>query len=120
MHQGDLIRITIKDTPAGLETLVEDLTTHQSGIMVASVANGFQNTDPTTCATPPFAFHPEYSTAAASNLVPWTLGKFNVGFSMEIGHFEKADADADDDASCFPASSTTGPLERCPISLTIS
>jgi hypothetical protein len=56
MNQGDRVRITIKDTSAGLLTMVEDLTTHQTGFMVASAANGFQNTDPNTCATTNFSF----------------------------------------------------------------
>jgi hypothetical protein len=110
MNQGDLIRVTIKSTSAGLETLVEDLTTHTSGFMVASAANGFQNTDPATCNATPFSFYPEYSTASTANIVPWALARANISFAMEIGHFEAADADPDDDASCVPASSTTGPL----------
>jgi hypothetical protein len=109
MHPGDLIRVTIKDTPAGLETLVEDLTTHQSGFMVASAANGFQNTDPVTCLTSPFSFHPEFSTATTDHIVPWALARANISFAMEIGHFETADADGDD-VGCFPASSIIGPL----------
>ena len=56
MNQGDRIRVTIKDTSAGLLTMVEDLTTHQTAFMVASAANGFQNTDPNTCATTNFSF----------------------------------------------------------------
>jgi hypothetical protein len=55
MNQRDQIRVTIKDTSAGLLTMVEDLTTKQTGFMVASAAKGFQNTDPTTCATKTFS-----------------------------------------------------------------
>jgi hypothetical protein len=109
MHQGDRIRVTVKDTADGLLTLVEDLTTHQSGFMVASAANGFRNTDRATCATTPFSFHPEFSTATANHIVPWALARNNVSFAMEIGHFESRDADADD-GNCFPASPVTGPL----------
>jgi hypothetical protein len=109
MRQGDLIRVTLKSTPAGLETLVEDLTTHTSGFMVASAANGFQNTDPTTCAGSAFSFFPEYSTANPANIVPWALARANISFAMEIGHFETFDADGDD-ARCFAANPVTGPV----------
>jgi len=109
MQQGDRIRVTIKDTVDGLLTVIEDLTTHQSGFMVASAANGFQNTDPTTCATTAFSFHPEFNTATADHIVPWALARSNITFAMEIGHFESRDADADDQF-CFPASPVTGPL----------
>jgi hypothetical protein len=109
MNQGDRIRVTIKDTPDGLLTLVEDRTTGQSGFMTASAANGFQNTDPVTCATTAFSFHPEFDTATPDNIVPWALDRLNASFAMEIGHFEPQDGNFDD-ANCFPASNVTGPL----------
>lgn len=109
MHPGDRIRVTIKDTPDGLLTRVEDLTTGQSGFMVASAANGFQNTDRSSCATTAFSFHPEFDTAQAANIVPWALARANISFSMEIGHFEAKDNDADDQR-CFNASAVNGPL----------
>ena len=85
MNQGDRIRITIKDTSAGLLTMVQDLTTSQSGVMqtgfmVASAANGFQNTDPNTCATTNFSFDPEYDTAKFDNFVPWAALQVNINF----------------------------------------
>src|SRR5262249_41809741 len=43
MKQGDALRVTLEDTPAGFEVIVDDLTSHQSGFMIASVANGFMN-----------------------------------------------------------------------------
>jgi len=110
MNQGDRIRITIKDTSDGLLTLVEDLTTNQTGFMVASVANGFQNTDPNTCATTTFSFHPEYDTAKFDNFVPWAALQANINFAMEIGHFTpgpNGDGDADD-APCFPGPTVAG------------
>lgn len=112
MNQGDRIRITIRDTPAGLLNQVEDLDTHQSGFIVASVANGFENTDPATCATAPFAFHPEFNTAAFGNFVPWAVLQANVNFSSEIGHFTpgpNGDGDADD-PPCFPDAIVPGCL----------
>jgi len=109
MHQGDRIRVTVKDTADGLLTLVEDLTTHQSGFMIASAAKGFRNTDRVTCATTPFSFHPEFSTATTDHIVPWALARVNASFAIEIGHFESRDADADD-RFCFPQSPVMGPL----------
>ncbi len=107
MNPGDHLRITIKDTMSGLLTRVEDLTTGQTGFMVASAANGFQNTDPNTCAGTNFSFHPEFDTAKFGNFVPWADLQANVNFAMEIGHFEARDKDKDD-GSCFPGPTVAG------------
>jgi hypothetical protein len=107
MNPGDHLRITIKDTTAGLLTRVEDLTTGQTGFMVASAANGFQNTDPNSCAGTSFSFHPEFDTAKFGNFVPWADLQANVNVSVEIGHFEKKDNDSDDGA-CFPGPTVAG------------
>ena len=110
MNQGDRVRITIKDTSAGLLTMIQDLTTGQTGFMVASAANGFQNTDPTSCATASFDFHPEYDTAKFGNFVRWAALQANVNFAMEIGHFTPgANGDNDaDDAPCFAGPTVAG------------
>jgi hypothetical protein len=103
MNQGDRIRITIEDTPAGLLTIVEDLTADRVGFMVASAANGFENTDRDTCATRRFGFHPEYDAAKFGSFVPWAALQANINFAMEIGHFtpgRNGDGDADD-KPCF-------------------
>jgi hypothetical protein len=103
MNQGDRLRITIEDTPAGLLTRIDDLSTGQTGFMIASGANGFQNTDPNTCAGANYNFHPEYDTAKFGNFVPWAVLQGNVNFAMELGHFEpglNGDGDSDD-APCF-------------------
>jgi hypothetical protein len=96
LNNGDSLRVTIRDTPSGLETVVEDLTAGTTGSMIASGANGFvHNSDLTTCATEPFDFHAMYETASPGQVVPWaTLGP-NVGFDFEIGHWELCG-----DASC--------------------
>jgi len=107
MNPGDHLRLTIKDTREGLLTRVEDLTTGESGFMVASGNNGFQNTDPTTCAGANFDFHPEFDTAKDGNYIPWTVLQANINFSMELGHFEAPDGDADD-APCFPGPNIAG------------
>jgi hypothetical protein len=92
MRAGDQLDIGIHDSPAGLVTEIRDLTSHQSGSMTASVANGFAqvNYDPAaaTCSQTPYAFHPMYATASEHTRVPWAAHSYNVAFSDEIGHFE--------------------------------
>ena len=112
MNQGDTLKVTIKDTSAGLLNLIQDQTSGKSGFMVASGRNGFENTNLNTCAGTPFNFHPEYSTAKLGNDVPWAALQAGVGFSDEIGHFQvgpNGDNDADD-APCFPGPTVPGCL----------
>jgi hypothetical protein len=112
MNQGDHLRVTITDTPSGLLTRIDDLTTGQSGFMVASGKNGFQNTDPNSCAGSNYDFHPEYSTARFGNFVPWAALQANINVAVEIGHFTpgaKGDGDSDD-APCFPGPTVAGCL----------
>ena len=125
MNAGDRLDISIHDSPAGLVTAIDDLTTGESGSMTASVANGFAqvNYDPnaTTCSQTPYAFHPMYSTSSEHTRVPWAAHSYNVAFADEIGHFEYcADVDTStgtcngdpndpngpdgDDVACLPAS----------------
>ena len=102
MNQGDQIRVTIKDSKKGLVTQIEDLTSGQSGFMVASIHNGFEHLGLGTCAPTKFAFHPEFSTAKMSNMLPWSIGIINIAYSPEIGHFERGHGDGDgDDPPCF-------------------
>jgi hypothetical protein len=112
MNQGDRIRITIKDTPQGLLNRIDDLSTGQSGFMVASAANGFQSLDVQTCVPTPFAFHPEFATAKFGNFVPWAVLQANINFSSEIGHFTPGpNGDGDeDDPPCFPDAIVPGCL----------
>jgi hypothetical protein len=111
MNQGDRLRITIKDVPGdvsgGVLTLIEDLSTGESGYMIASAQNGYQTTDPNTCAGTNFSFHPEFDTAKFGNFVSWAALQANVNFAMEIGHFETADGDSDD-PPCFPGPTVAG------------
>jgi hypothetical protein len=95
MGQGDRIRVTLKDTPIGLVSVVEDLTTGASGFMVASAANGFETVDGSGRATP-FDFRPEYDTAMPEHIVPGAFARVGVMFAFEIGHNEQADNDSDD------------------------
>jgi len=112
MNPGDVLLVLVADTSAGLLTYVNDLTTGQVGYMVASSSVGFANTNPNTCQTTPFSFHPEYNTATPTNTVPWAALQLNVNFAVEIGHFElgaNGDNDADD-APCFPGPTIAGCL----------
>jgi hypothetical protein len=116
MNQGDRLRITIKDVPGddtgGVLTLIEDLSTGQSGFMIASAHNGYQTTNPNTCAGTDFSFHPEFDTAKFGNFVSWAALQANVNFAMEIGHFvvgRNGDNDSDD-APCFPGPTVPGCL----------
>jgi hypothetical protein len=92
MNQGDALKVTLADTPSGFRVEVDDLTTHQSGFMVASAANGFKNTNIADCSGTPFTFHPEYNTAAQQNQVPWAALEGGVLMEQEIGHFESCDS----------------------------
>ena len=123
MSPGDVVRIHIHDTRAGLQTDLYDFTTHQGGSMTASRANGFGHILYTpkskTCQAKPYAFHPEYSTGNPRGNT-WSAHTYNVAMSDEIGHFENClaiNADGDctkpggqdpkidgDDEGCVPGS----------------
>jgi len=96
MNGGDELIVTIADTAHGLKVTVKDLTTGESGFMVASAANGFASVkwdpDGTDCK---FAthnlkhdFHPAYATSSEHTRVPGAAHSYNIAFSDEIGHFE--------------------------------
>jgi hypothetical protein len=92
MNPGDRITVRMFNAkiPGGhaLEARVADLSTGQSGFMIASGANGFMNTNPFTCAGHRFNFQPEYNTARAQNIIPWGIGPYMINDEFEIGHFE--------------------------------
>lgn len=96
MNSGDELIVTLVDTEHGLKITVQDLTTGQSGFMVASGANGFASVlwDPngTNCdfATHNLAhdFHPTYATSSEHTRVPGAAHSYNIAFSDEVGHFE--------------------------------
>jgi hypothetical protein len=87
-NPGDVLKVQISDPAAGFTTRVTDLTTHQSGFMVASASKGFANTDFKTCNGFPHTFHAEYSTASQQNQVPWAALEGGVLMQEEIGHSE--------------------------------
>jgi hypothetical protein len=93
MNPGDKLSIHMFDAALGggghaLETRVTDLTTHQTGWMIASAHNGFMNTSFSDCSGHPFNFEPEYSTAKVGNIVPWAALQAGIVTQYEIGHFE--------------------------------
>ena len=96
MNPGDELIVILADTKHGLKVTVKDLTTGQTGFMVASGANGFASVrwDPngTNCdfATHNLAhdFHPAYATSSEHTRVPGAAHSYNIAFSDEIGHFE--------------------------------
>ena len=129
MHPGDHIAVIMRDTAHGLQTVVEDRSTGQAGLMTASATNGFGQikyapTD-TSCTEIPYDFHPMYSTSSPQTRVPWAAHSYNIAFDEEIGHFDyctaidangnctglegapgdQEPADADD-TGCFPASAS--------------
>ncbi|MGA9776412.1 MAG: hypothetical protein WBU92_10935 [Candidatus Dormiibacterota bacterium] len=148
---GDVLKVTIRDihvkaypttlgsgpytVPAGLalETTIDDLTTHQTGSMVASAANGFMDTQgivnrstaTATCGGVPYNFAAEYSTAAEGNQVPWAALQGGVLMEDELGHFEACSSVSNPfpvagDPNVFQtcnggseAASTTGPEQGC-------
>ncbi len=91
MSPGDRITIHMHDTSAGLRIDLNDHTTHQTGSMTASIANGFGHIlyqpDSDVCHMEPYAFHPEYSTGNPRGNT-WSAHTYNVAYSDEIGHFE--------------------------------
>jgi hypothetical protein len=92
MSSGDNLMVTLHDTAHGLQTVINDTTSGQSGSMTASAANGFAQIkyDPsgTSCIAMPYDFHPMYSTSSEKTRVIWAAHTYNVGFTSEIGHFE--------------------------------
>jgi hypothetical protein len=92
MNPGDQVTIRLFDAtiPGGhaLEAQETDLTTGRSGLMIASAANGFMNTNPFDCTGTPFNFQPEYSSARTQNVIPWGFGPYMINNQFEIGHFE--------------------------------
>jgi hypothetical protein len=92
MSPGDHVNVKIHDTDNGVQVVINDLTTGQSGSMTASKANGFAqikwNPNGDSCQAIPYAFHPMYATSTPKTRVTWAAGAYNVAFDTEIGHFQ--------------------------------
>ena len=108
MNGGDELIVTLADTANGLKVTIQDLTTRQSGFMVASGANGFASVlwDPSgkDCAFAthnlPHDFHPTYATSSEHTRVPGAAHSYNITFSDEIGHFEYCGSVAQEFGPC--------------------
>ena len=101
INGGDRLVVSISDPPQGFTTVIRDLTTHQTGFMTASAANGFMNTNMADCSGTPFTFHAEYSTAKQQNQVPWAALEGGVLMQQEIGHSEVCNSVANQDPFGF-------------------
>src|SRR5205809_3246412 len=92
MNSGDKLTVTMHDTAHGLQIVINDLTSGQSGSMKTSAANGFGQVlfapTGTTCQNIPYNFHPMYSTSSEKTRVTWAAHSYNIAFSDEIGHFD--------------------------------
>ena len=97
-NPGDVLVTSISDPPQGFTAVVRDLTTHQTGFMTASAANGFMNTNIADCSGTPFTFHAEYNTAKQPNQVPWAALEGGVLMQQEIGHGEVCNSVTNQDA----------------------
>ncbi|MDT4961676.1 MAG: hypothetical protein QOF87_1323 [Pseudonocardiales bacterium] len=103
MNPGDQLVVRMHDTGGGFLTRVDDLSTGQTGYMVASARNRFMNTNMSDCSGTPFSFHPEYSSARQENQVPWAALEGGVLMQTEIGHFEPCSSVTND----FPVDLTS-------------
>ncbi len=119
MNPGDRVRTHLVDAPIpngggqrAFEATVTDLTTGQTGFIQASAVNGFMHTSMVDCSGVPFNFEPEYSTAAAPNIVGWTALRTNISTQFEIGHFEACTSLSD--PKTFTINGGTDPyFDRC-------
>jgi hypothetical protein len=105
-HSGDVLVLSISDPPQGFTAAVRDLTTHQTGFMTASAANGFMNTNIADCSGTPFTFHAEYNTAKQPNQVPWAALEGGVLMQQEIGHGEVCNSVTNQDPAVNPSGGT--------------
>jgi hypothetical protein len=105
-HSGDVLVASISDPPQGFTAVIRDLTTHRTGFMTASAANGFMNTNIADCSGTPFTFHAEYSTARQQNQVPWAALEGGVLMQQEIGHGEVCNAVANKLPAVNPSGAT--------------
>ncbi len=117
MNSGDNLTLRMHDTANGLQAVIHDETTGQTGSMTASAANGFGQVqyDPTgtSCNNIPYDFHPMYSTSSEQTRVIWAAHSYNVAFSDEIGHFENCTGNNTIPATPFGVDSSGNPIS-CP------
>lgn len=130
MNSGDKLSVKEHDTAHGLQIVIKDKTTGQTGSMTASASNNFgqEKYDPTagTCTNIPYDFHPMYSTSSEQTRVTWAAHSYNIAFADETGHFDycsgvtvtggctgtegtgiNTEPTDEDDGGCFPAAAST-------------
>ena len=104
MNPGDTLVVAIFDTPDGMRVNIQDITTGDSGFMIAGKKKGFGQIvyDPaaTTCTVRSYDFHPMYATSGEHTRVPWAAHSYNIAFSDEIGHFEFCNAIDGEGGNC--------------------
>jgi hypothetical protein len=92
MNQGDKLTLTLTDTAHGVQSIIDDATTGQSGSMTASAANGFGQIvyapHGHKCEMRNYDFHPMFSTSSPKTRPLWTAHTYNVAMDAEIGHFD--------------------------------
>src|SRR5260370_31756068 len=117
MKSGDNLKVSLHDTPNGLQAVIHDRTTGQTGSMTASAANGFGQVkfDPTgtSCTNIPYNFHPMYSTSSEQTRVIWAAHTYNIAFTTEIGHFENCNGPSPITATPFAVDASGNPT-TCP------
>jgi hypothetical protein len=117
MNSGDNLAVTVHDTANGLQTIIKDNSTGQTGSMTASKANGFAHIqfDPTgtSCNAIPYDFHPMYSTSSEKTILPWGADQDNIAFTDEIGHAQLCQGPAHIQASQFGLDGSGNPV-TCP------
>jgi hypothetical protein len=117
LNQGDHYTVTMHDTAHGLQTIVDDTTTGESGTMTASAANGFGQVKyaPNAnggCTLLPYDFHPMYSTSSPNTTVPWAAATYNVAIDTEIGHFDYCEHATSFGGGCSGTEGAAGRVER--------
>jgi hypothetical protein len=117
MNSGDALKVSLHDTPNGVQAVINDQTTGQKGSMTASAANGFGQVqyDPTgtSCVNLPYDFHPMYSTSSEQTRVIWAAHSYNISFTSEIGHFENCNGPNPIPATPFGVDASGNPIS-CP------
>jgi hypothetical protein len=117
MNSGDKLNVSLHDTPNGIQAVIHDGTTGQTGSMTASAANGFGQVQyaptGTSCVNIPYNFHPMYSTSSEQTRVIWAAHSYNISFTSEIGHFENCEGPNPIPATPFGVDASGNPIS-CP------
>jgi hypothetical protein len=118
MNSGDKISVSLHDTPSGVQAVIHDRTSGQTGSMTASAANGFAQVQyapapSTSCTAIPYNFHPMYSTSSPQTRVIWAAHTYNISFTSEIGHFENCEGPNPIPATPFGVDASGNPI-ACP------